>query len=145
MGFGAVGITKEDIRDALLTDDTKFAGGNIDMKVSEAGVKLEPVAHGTLTADGTEQELAELTSEDPAKFYGWIDLDNMQVGDRVTLRTYAKDEEGNYKVHAVENYEDAQTEPMVNVVLKVDTAYRLMLEQTAGAYRTYGYHFFREG
>ena len=128
-----------------MSDGVRFPGANIDMKVSEAGVKVEAASHGTLVADGTEQEVAELLSATPVKFYGWISLDEMDTGDQVTIRTYVKDEAGDYRVHAVELYEDILEQPMVNLVMKVDNAYRITLEQTAGTYRNFDYRFFKEG
>lgn len=138
-------ISAEEVRDAILSDGIRFPGANIDMKVSEAGIKVEVAAHGTLIADGTEQEVAELLSATPVKFYGWISLDEMDIGDKVTIRTYAKDEAGNYRVHAVELYADVLEQPMVNLVIKVTEAYRVTLEQTAGTYRSFDYRFFKEG
>jgi len=138
-------ISAEEVRDAILSDGVRFPGANIDARISEAGVKVELVSHGTLLADGTEQEMAELLSATPVKFYGWISLDEMDIGDKVTIRTYAKDEAGAYKVHATELYQDALEQPMVNLMMKVTEAYRVTLEQTAGTYRSFDYRFFKEG
>jgi len=139
------GASKDEIRDAILTDGIRFPGGNIDMKVSEAGIKVEMVAHGTLIADGTEQEVAELLSATPVKFYGWISLGEMDMGDQVTIRTYAKDEAGVYQGHAVELYADVLEQPMLNLTMKIDNAYRITLQQTGGTYRSIDYRFFKEG
>jgi hypothetical protein len=110
-----------------------------------AGIKIEVVAEGTLTADGTEQTVAELTSSEPAKFHGWLSLGNMDLGDKVTIRTYGRDQAGAYKTHAVELYEDALEQPMVNVIEKITEAYQITLQQTAGVYRSYDYRFYKEG
>jgi hypothetical protein len=91
------------------------------------------------------QVVAELLSATPVKFYGWISLDEMGVGDRVTIRTYAKDEGGSYRRHAVELYADVLEQPMVSLTMKVAEAYRVTLEQTAGTYRSFDYRFFKEG
>lgn len=139
------GISREEIRDAILSDGVPFPGANIDMKVSEAGVKVEMVAHGSVVADGTEQVVAELVSDKPARFHGWLNLNNMDAGDKVTIRTYTRDEGGVYRRHAVEIYADVLEQPMINLIPKLTQAYRITLEQTAGTYRSFDYRFFKEG
>lgn len=114
------------------------------MSLLVKGVKPALIASGTLTADGTEQTVAELTSVIPAKFYGWVSLANMDAGDKVTLRTYHKPPGGGYHKHATELYEDVLEEPEINIVLKVAEAYKITLEQTAGPFRTYEYRFYKE-
>jgi hypothetical protein len=52
MKVSEAGVSEAQIRDAILSDATPFAGANIDMKISQAGVKVELAAHGTLVADG---------------------------------------------------------------------------------------------
>lgn len=113
--------------------------------VKPAAAVLEIVAEGTLTADGTEQTVAELTSDLPVKFQGWINLDNMDLGDKVTIKTYAKNQAGVYKTHAVELYADVLEQPMVNLITKVTEAYWVTLQQTSGIYRDYDYRFYKEG
>ena len=113
--------------------------------VKPAAAVLEIVAEGSITADGTEQEVAELSSDSPVKFMGWISLDNMDLGDRVTIKTYAKNQAGVYKTHAVELYADVLEQPMVNLMQKVTEAYKITLQQTAGTYRSYDYRFYKEG
>lgn len=113
--------------------------------VKPAAAVLETVARGTLTADGTEQTVAELTSDLPVRFQGWINLNNMDLGDKVTIRTYTKDESGVYRRHAVELYADVLEQPMVNLVSKITESYKITLEQTAGTYRDYDYRFYKEG
>ena len=113
--------------------------------VKPGGAVLETVAEGSITADGTEQEVAEVLSDSPVKLMGWINLDNMDLGDKVTIKTYAKNQAGVYKTHAVELYADVLEQPMVNLMQKVTEAYKITLQQTAGTYRSYDYRFYKEG
>ena len=100
-------------------------------------------ASGTLTADGTEQDVTELTIQ--ATLEGLIDLANMEVGDGVTIREYIKLKSGGtYRLYESATYSDAQTKPGVHVVkLPGRHGVKITLEQTAGVNRTYDYEFFR--
>jgi len=107
-------------------------------------VTLEEVSVGTLTADGLEQTVAELTVLGTLE--GYIDLANMQAGDTVIIREYVRLKSGGtYRLYASSTYSDAQSEPALHVV-KLPTKYgvRVTLQQTAGVNRTYDYNFFRE-
>jgi len=104
---------------------------------------FEEHAVGTLTADGTEQDVVELT--ELGTLEGWIDLSNMQAGDSVTIREYVRLKSGGtYRLYDSATYTGAQTKPALHVV-KLPTRYglKVTLEQTAGVNRDYDYNFFR--
>jgi len=105
---------------------------------------LEEHAVGTLTADGTEQDVTELTVLGTLE--GWIDLANMTSGDTVTIREYARiREDGAYRLYDSADYSGAQVKPALHVV-KLPTKYgiKVTLQQTAGVYKTFNYNFFKE-
>jgi len=112
-----------------------------------AGVKIEKLAEGTLTADGTVQTVLEIgEQEKPTRIYGWISLNNMDTGDKTVIRTYVKIKSGGvYIKHADELFEDAQARPAAFFVDRVILyGYKITLEQQAGTYRDYDYLFFKE-
>ena len=104
---------------------------------------FEELGFGTLTADGTEQTVVEVTTIGTHE--GYIDLANMQAGDSVTIREYIRLKSGGtYRLYDSATYTDAQTKPALHLV-KLPTKYgiRVTLEQTAGVNRDYDYNFFR--
>ena len=104
---------------------------------------FKELAVGTLTADGTEQTVVEVTTIGTLE--GYIDLANMQAGDSVTIREYVRLKSGGtYRLYDSATYTDAQTKPALHIV-KLPTRYglRVTLEQTAGVNRDYDYNFFR--
>jgi len=104
---------------------------------------FEELGVGTLTADGTEQTVVEVTTIGTLE--GYIDLANMQAGDSVTIREYIRLKSGGtYRLYDSATYTDAQTKPALHLV-KLPTKYgiRVTLEQTAGVNRDYDYNFFR--
>lgn len=105
-------------------------------------MKLEPVARGKITADGSEQTLVEDTLL--SNLSGFVDLTQMQPGDTVTIRQYV-DMNGGYKLYADETYNDAQIQPAVYITAKTsNTKMKITLQQTAGTYREFSYEFNRE-
>jgi len=121
----------------------------LDRLTAERAAKIdgiftfEELAAGTLTADGTEQTVIEVTTIGTLE--GYIDLANMQAGDSVTIRLYVRLKSGGaYRLYDSATYTDAQTKPALHIV-KLPTRYgiRVTLEQTAGVNRDYDYNFFR--
>jgi len=105
---------------------------------------LEEFAIGTLTANGTEQTVAESTAL--CTIEGHIDLSNMQVGDSITIREYIKHKSGGtYRLYDSAEYSDVQTKPCLHVS-KLPSKYgaKITLQQTSGTYRAFDYDFFRE-
>jgi len=102
---------------------------------------------GTLTADGTEQNvvLDEVTGN-PSRFLeGYIDFVNMAAGDTVVIRQYVSVVTPvAYRQYATETYSGAQAMPMLFVVSKSGRyGIRVTLQQTAGTMRDFPYQFFR--
>jgi len=107
-------------------------------------VTLEEAAVGTLTADGSLQDVVELTALGTLE--GHIDLVNMQAGDTVVISEYIKMKTGGtYRLYDSATYNNAQTKPSLHVV-KLPGKYGVVvrLQQTAGVNRDYDYNFFRE-
>lgn len=105
-------------------------------------MKLEVVAQGVITADGTEQVLVE--DVDLSTLSGFLDLAMMQAGDTVVIRQYI-DLNGGYKLYAEESYNDNQVQPALHLTPKgSNTKMKITLQQTAGTYRQFGYEFIRE-
>jgi len=109
-------------------------------------ISREVLVEGTLIADGTEQTVFEHTADKIKIIHGWIDLNSMDFGDTVVIRSYV-DFGGGYRIHATENYSDAQSKPAVFFVgrmLKNGHKYKVTLEQTGGTLRSFPYVFFEE-
>ena len=104
---------------------------------------------GTLTADGTEQDVAELTVLGTVE--GYIDLSNMEAADGVTISEYVKLKTGgSYVLYDSASYSGVQAKPGLHVV-KLPGKYglKVTLEQTAPTPvpdppRTFDYNFFKE-
>jgi hypothetical protein len=109
------------------------------------GMVLSLFKEGTLTADGTEQTVAELDAL--GSLEGWIDLANMASGDAVTIKIYTKMKSGGtYRLYDSGDYSDVQAKPALHTI-ELPTTYgiKITLQQTAGTYKTYDYTFFRRG
>lgn len=104
-------------------------------------------ATGTLTADGTEQVIKEITAgTTDVKLHCYIDLTNMAAGDTVTIREYMTIKSlGSSIKYAEEVYNDAQTLPMLHVITKpARYGIKVTLQQTAVPYRDYDWQTFLE-
>lgn len=114
------------------------------MSLRKAILTLQEHAVGTLTADGTEQDVVELTIL--GSLEGWIDLANMQAGDTITIREYAKLKSGGtYRLYDSATYSNVQSKPALHVVkLPAKYGIKVTLQQTAGTNRDYDYNFFKE-
>lgn len=106
---------------------------------------LELLSEGTLIADGTEQTLAELLTT--GYLSGNVDLSNLQAGDTVRIREYVRIKSGgDYKLYDYADYSGVQSRPAMYVArLPSKYGVKITLQQTAGTYRSYDYHFFKEG
>ena len=104
-------------------------------------------ATGTVTADGTEQIVKEITSgTTDVKLHVYIDLTNMAAGDTVTIREYMTIKSAGSPVkYAEEVYSDAQSLPMLHVITKpAKYGIKVTLQQTAVPYRDYDWQTFIE-
>ncbi len=106
--------------------------------------KKMPFKRGNLSADGTEQVLAEF--EGQGKVSGNVDLHEMGDGDKIVVRQYMKAlSTSEYEKYAEETYQDAQDLPLLYFPEKVtDTAIKITLEQTQGISRRYQHTFIVE-
>ena len=105
--------------------------------MADSGISV--ISHGTITADGTEQDL--LNSVVVAKFTGWISLANMAAGDTLIIRQYQYIESVK-TLYKDESYNDAQSEPAIYITPKISASQIVVsIEQTAGVYRDYLYEF----
>lgn len=105
---------------------------------------LEEHAVGTVTADGLEQDVVELT--ELCTLEGWIDLSNMEAGDTVVIKEYVKLKSGGtYTLYDSASYSGVQAKPALHVI-KIPAKYgvKVTLQQTAGTNRDYDYNFFKE-
>ena len=98
------------------------------------------ISEGTLTADGTEQELDTISVNGYYQFS--ISLANMAAADVVKVRFYKKVKTtGTLSRFHVETYNDAQDEPESPVVdsgpFWVANEFKVTLEQTAGTNRDF--------
>ena len=98
---------------------------------------------GTLTADGTEQNIANLTAN---KYYSaHINLTNMGSGDTTVLRLYIKVlSTGSADLFWSDTYTDAQTNKIIFVPPQPATqVWKLTLQQTAGTNRDYDWSVYK--
>ena len=112
---------------------------------SAGGIPIEEFSVGTLTADGTEQTVFELTSL--AELEGWIDLANMESGDVVIIKVYVKTRSGGtYRLYDSASYSGIQSSPGLHIT-KLPAKYGLKgtVQQTTGTNRTYDFNFFKRG
>jgi len=136
---------KEEIAQKVWTYTTRKLTNLDDARAAKIDdiFTFEELTVGTLTADGTEQTVVEVSTLGTLE--GYIDLSNMQAGDSVTIREYVKlKSDGAYRLYESATYTDAQSKPALHIV-KLPTKYgiKVTLEQTAGTYRDYDYNFFR--
>lgn len=102
-------------------------------------IKLEKIAEGSISADGTEQEL--FSSSSPRVYHGFLDVSGMQAGDTVVLKYYVVVQSGGgWKLLDKLTLTGAQDSPAVPLA-RIFSYYgvRITLQQTAGTYRTFYY------
>jgi hypothetical protein len=147
--LSATRAARIDNLDALIS--SRLASADFDARLSATRaaridriVTLEEHSVGTLTADGTEQTVTELTVLGTLE--GHIDLSNMASGDTVRIREYIRMKTGGaYQLYDSVDYSGALAQPALHMV-KLPARYgvRITLQQTAGVNRDYDYNFFRE-
>jgi hypothetical protein len=136
----------------LLGEDASFEAGTGTRKSRIdrlANIEaFDTPIEGTLTADGTEQNVVlDEVSGNPSRYLeGYIDLSNMASGDTIVIREYMKiKSDGGYVKYAEETYSDAQTLPLLHILTKPGRyGIKVTLQQTAGTYRNFPYQFFRK-
>ena len=102
------------------------------------------VAKGTKSADGSEQDLVNVSGI--GKYEGYIDLTNMGASDIVVVKEYVKLKSGgSFIVYATTTYNGVQAEPAIHAVRKLsEYGWRVTLQQTDGVNRDYDYEFLKE-
>lgn len=95
------------------------------------------IAHGDLTADGTEQTIYEAGAA--GTFQALIDSTNLAAGDIVKIRQYVKTIAANsYIIEFLRSYRNAQSEPGIRFpACPAPEAYKITLEQIAGTNRVF--------
>lgn len=106
------------------------------------GIAVKVLAEGTITSSAVEQDIINVTADKIQKIYGWININNMEAGDSIVIRTRL-----NGVIHAQEEYSDVPVNGIVYVVERMIDAgdvYRVTIQRTAGTDREYDYKFFYE-
>lgn len=103
------------------------------------GMDITPVDEDTITADGTEQTVADVSEK--GIYEAVIDLTNMAIGDVLVVRMYIKVLSGGaYVQNGLEVLEGAQTVPSIYALRRtVINGFKLTIQQTAGVNRDYDY------
>ncbi len=105
-------------------------------------MSYEICASGTITADGTEQTIAEL--EEATRISGYLSLSNMQAGDILVVRQYFNFGTANER-YASATYSGAQSDPIIYFTPKeIAPNTKITIQQTAGTYRSYQYEILKE-
>ncbi|MEM2607369.1 MAG: hypothetical protein QXH97_00350 [Candidatus Bathyarchaeia archaeon] len=136
----------------LLGEDASFEAGTGTRKtlidrLADVEAFDTPI-EGSLTADGTEQNLIldEISGNPQRHIEGYVDLSALASGDTIVIRQYMKiAATGDYVKYAEETYSGAQTLPLLHIITKpARYGLKLTLQQTAGTYRSFAYQFFRK-
>jgi len=100
------------------------------------------VGKGTVTADGTEQVLLEYSGR-ISTIAGYVDLGNMEEGDVVVIRSYVRvTEDSDFRLYRSETFVGRQVENALYMLPRLSgLAMRVTLQQTAGAFKTFGFLF----
>ncbi len=109
----------------------------------KAAMKLEPLAEGTLTADGSEQTVVESTTG-VGILSGFISLKNLDTADTIIIRAYAWIN-GHYGLYGQDSYTGIQPEPALRFTgIRFKDKFKVTLEQSQGTYRDFDYEFVKE-
>lgn len=96
---------------------------------------------GSITMDGTEQTLVEVTTARSVD--GYLDLSPMQNGDEIVIRLYGKiKSDGEYRLYDDAKIAGAQPKPLFYIHRRPTRyGWKITIQQTAGTYRTFDYQF----
>ena len=102
------------------------------------------IGSGTLLTNGTEQTLAEYLDDMPARFWGVLDLLNMQTADTLRVREYMYSN-GTWGVHSDSGNTIAGVAalPKMQIGMTVCMGYRLTIQRIAGSDRNYPWEVYR--
>jgi len=106
-------------------------------------MRLEPLAEGNLSADGSEQTIVE-SDDGLAILSGFISLKELDTGDTVVVRGYAWIN-NHYGLYGQDTYSGAQPEPALRFTgIRFKDKFLVTLQQTAGSYKSFDYEFMKE-
>jgi hypothetical protein len=95
--------------------------------------------NGTTTADGTEQTLWDVTSDD--HFSGAIFTHNMLSGDTLEIRQYILDiNASTMRLYAINTLSGAQTATAFYLPFLATKEHKVTIKQTAGTNRAYTWY-----
>lgn len=105
---------------------------------------LRVIGKGSITTDGTEQVIFEYMGL--ATIGGYIDLSNMTDGDTIVIQTFVKiKEDGEYIRYAIDTFVGRQEAPALYFPPRLTAyAYKVVIQQIAGAPKTIDYLFVKE-
>ncbi len=88
---------------------------------------------GTVTSDGTEQNLFDISTGGPKHFATWIFTHNMLSTHTITVRVYVEDENATTERKYIDTeISGAQTSPAFFVPFIPSDQYRVSIQRTAG-------------
>jgi len=89
---------------------------------------------GTVTSDGTEQNLFSVTTGGPKHFATWLFTHNMTSAQTITVRVYVRDENASAERKYIDTeISGAQTSPAFFVPFVPSDQYRVSIQRTAGS------------
>jgi hypothetical protein len=102
----------------------------------------EQISDTELLADGTEQALVD--EQVVGQYWGFVDLNVIQLGDTVILRQYVYTN-GTPSLYRDKTYQKTRDDLQIGFRPKpVMTGIKITIQQTTGPYRHYHYSFNRE-
>lgn len=107
------------------------------------GFKAQLIAEGTLTATGHIDDILLIWAGRITQYFGQIDLDNLDAGDSVTIRTVIGG-----VTHGTAIYNGPLSQPLILIdrhPVDMGDSFQITLEQTAGVMRDFDYKVFEGG
>jgi len=117
------------------------------VRISPAAPMLVSLGSRSIITSPEEILLLEKNGGGTSEICGYIDLANLEAGDTVALRLYARvRQNGSWRMYGQEVYTGVQGQPLIFITPKPEThGLRVTLQQTAGIPRIVDYEFFRRG
>ena len=97
-----------------------------------------------MKADGSEQILFEYVRNEPFTLSGYVNLKNMEDGDKVTIREYIKMAiDDDFHLYEEATYVNKQEKPIIYIrKLPALRGIRITLQQTEGIFKYFPFEFF---
>ena len=117
---------------------------NIVQTAPSSPITLKVHSSGILSANGAEQGVTEASPL--MKFSGFIDLSEMEDGDKVVIRQYVRVVEGGgYKLYDETEYVGRRKDSLLYITPKVLTfGTKITFQQTEGILKNFEYSFVKE-